>query len=193
MSPPMTHTPDPLRVKARRSPRTRQSVITLGGQRRSRQSVVGLDGGYWARQPVVVPAGGLSGLGSAVGHVYFEPDVVGDSYTNAHTPMIRPRRHCNVKLGLGWRAFAGRIDSSEGSVFLDASENGGGVFFLAAVQRVKQDTDRALDVYDARVCSAFLPCPPEPAAPSSKACGMGRGEAGRVRCEERACGVGGVG
>lgn len=46
------------------------------------------------------------------------------------------------------------------SVFLDASESGGDVFFLTAGQLVLEDLDTALDVYDAHECSALSPCAP---------------------------------
>ncbi len=58
------------------------------------------------------------------------------------------------------------------SAFLDASETGDDVFFLTASQLVPQDLDHALDVYDARVCSAASPClasPPPPAVPCGTA------------------------
>jgi hypothetical protein len=56
--------------------------------------------------------------------------------------------------------------SGEESAFLDASENGDDVFFLTGSQLVPQDTDAALDVYDAHVCSAEVSCLPEPAPPA---------------------------
>jgi sugar lactone lactonase YvrE len=43
--------------------------------------------------------------------------------------------------------------SSEESALLDASENGGDVFFLTAAQLSGEDKDNAFDVYDAHVCS----------------------------------------
>jgi hypothetical protein len=55
--------------------------------------------------------------------------------------------------------------SSEESVFLDAGGPGPGghegedVFYLSAARLVAADTDDALDVYDAHVCSASSPCP----------------------------------
>jgi WD40-like Beta Propeller Repeat len=59
--------------------------------------------------------------------------------------------------------------SGEESAFLDASESGDDVFFLTASKLAPQDLDSALDVYDAHVCSAALPCPPAP-APAPPAC-----------------------
>ncbi len=62
--------------------------------------------------------------------------------------------------------------SGEESAFLDASESGDDVFFLTAAQLVPQDLDHALDVYDARVCSAGSPClasPPAPGVPCGTA------------------------
>ncbi|HEX3519663.1 MAG TPA: hypothetical protein VHT29_11590 [Solirubrobacteraceae bacterium] len=49
--------------------------------------------------------------------------------------------------------------SDDESVFMDASESGDDVFFLTASQLVPADVDGALDLYDAHVCSAALPCP----------------------------------
>ena len=51
------------------------------------------------------------------------------------------------------------------SAFVDASENGDDVFFLTQERLVSKDIDNALDVYDAHVCSAAVPCVEEPAAP----------------------------
>jgi Tol biopolymer transport system component len=48
--------------------------------------------------------------------------------------------------------------SSEESTFMDASEDGSDVFFLTASQLASQDVDGALDLYDARVCTAAEPC-----------------------------------
>ena len=56
--------------------------------------------------------------------------------------------------------------SSEESVFLDASEGGGDVFFLTAARLVRQDVDTAFDVYDAHVCSAGSPCVSTPVLPA---------------------------
>lgn len=53
--------------------------------------------------------------------------------------------------------------SSRESAFLDASETGGDVFFLTASQLAAQDTDNALDAYDAHECTNAAPCLPEPA------------------------------
>jgi hypothetical protein len=56
--------------------------------------------------------------------------------------------------------------SSEESAFLDASETGDDVFFLTAAQLSLKDTDTALDVYDAHVCSTAPGCaPPEAGTP----------------------------
>lgn len=55
------------------------------------------------------------------------------------------------------------------SAFLDASENGDDVFFLTAAKLAPQDTDTAIDVYDAHVCSAEAPCP-TPAEPGPPPC-----------------------
>jgi hypothetical protein len=48
--------------------------------------------------------------------------------------------------------------SNEESAFLDSSETGGDVFFLTGAKLAGQDFDNALDVYDARECTASRPC-----------------------------------
>jgi len=48
--------------------------------------------------------------------------------------------------------------SSEETVFLDASETGGDVFFLTSEKLVGQDPDEAFDVYDAHECTGASPC-----------------------------------
>jgi DNA-binding beta-propeller fold protein YncE len=48
--------------------------------------------------------------------------------------------------------------SAEESAFLDASENGGDVFFLTTSKLVSQDFDTSLDVYDAHECAPASPC-----------------------------------
>jgi hypothetical protein len=52
--------------------------------------------------------------------------------------------------------------SSEEASFLDASETGDDVFFLSAAQLSPKDTDTALDVYDAHVCSLAPGCAAPP-------------------------------
>ncbi|HEY7829103.1 MAG TPA: hypothetical protein VIC06_00880 [Solirubrobacteraceae bacterium] len=54
--------------------------------------------------------------------------------------------------------------SGEESAFVDASESGDDAFFLTAAQLAPQDLDRALDIYDARVCSPASPCLVSPPA-----------------------------
>jgi hypothetical protein len=56
--------------------------------------------------------------------------------------------------------------SAEESAFLDASESGGDVFFLTSSKLVPQDSDNAIDIYDAHECTETAPCvPPTVAAP----------------------------
>ena len=55
--------------------------------------------------------------------------------------------------------------SGEESAFVDASGSGDDVFFLTAAQLASQDSDRAFDIYDARVCSTVSPCLVSPPAP----------------------------
>lgn len=56
--------------------------------------------------------------------------------------------------------------SAEESVFMDASETGGDVFFLTAARLAQQDLDTSLDVYDAHECTTSSPClAPQPLIP----------------------------
>jgi hypothetical protein len=56
--------------------------------------------------------------------------------------------------------------SSEESVFMDASETGGDVFFLTLSRLAPQDFDTSIDLYDAHECTASAPCaPPAPLVP----------------------------
>ncbi|HXC46097.1 MAG TPA: hypothetical protein VNU24_05780, partial [Solirubrobacteraceae bacterium] len=55
--------------------------------------------------------------------------------------------------------------SSGESGLLDASLSGDDVFFLTREKLVAEDGDTALDVYDARVCTASEPCSSPPASP----------------------------
>jgi DNA-binding beta-propeller fold protein YncE len=56
--------------------------------------------------------------------------------------------------------------SAQESAFLDASESGDDVFFLTSARLSGSDTDSARDVYDAHVCTAQVPCLPEPQPPA---------------------------
>lgn len=55
--------------------------------------------------------------------------------------------------------------SSEESAFMDASEDGGDVFFLTLSRLTSADLDTNLDLYDDHVCSSSEPCVREPASP----------------------------
>lgn len=55
--------------------------------------------------------------------------------------------------------------SPQESAFVDASESGDDAFFLTESQLQKSDSDNAIDVYDAHVCSAGSPCYSPPVAP----------------------------
>lgn len=50
--------------------------------------------------------------------------------------------------------------SAQESAFMDASENGGDVFFLTGEPLTSQDKDSAFDIYDAHECTGTSPCPP---------------------------------
>ena len=53
--------------------------------------------------------------------------------------------------------------SSEESVFMDASETGGDVFFMTSSRLSSQDYDTGYDVYDAHECTPAAPCVTPPA------------------------------
>ena len=55
--------------------------------------------------------------------------------------------------------------SANESAFVEATPDGGSVFFVTSAQLLPQDTDTAFDIYDARECSEASPCltPPSPA------------------------------
>jgi hypothetical protein len=65
--------------------------------------------------------------------------------------------------------------SEQESTFLDASESGGDVFFLTSSPLVPaHDTDKAFDIYDARICNvagAEEACPPTALAPAAPCSG----------------------
>jgi sugar lactone lactonase YvrE len=89
------------------------------------------------------PVGLVSGDGNATQDVYeYEPSGVGS---------------CESAQGCVNLMSSG--SSSEESALLDASENGGDVFFLSAAQISGADKDNAFDVYDAHICSEGG-CPP---------------------------------
>ena len=77
--------------------------------------------------------------------------------------VFRPARTLEVD-GLEGEESAGCVGlissgtSSKESAFLDASENGGEVFFLTAAKLAPQDTDTSMDVYDAHECTPQAPC-----------------------------------
>jgi hypothetical protein len=57
--------------------------------------------------------------------------------------------------------------SAEESVFMDASESGGDVFFLTLSRLASQDYDTSIDLYDAHECVSSSPCasPPDVVPP----------------------------
>jgi hypothetical protein len=65
--------------------------------------------------------------------------------------------------GAGCLALISSGSSDQESAFLDASQSGGDVFFLTTSKLAPQDSDTALDVYDAHECTTESPCLPVPA------------------------------
>jgi hypothetical protein len=95
----------------------------------------------------------------------FEPEGVGDctsSMSSASTTFVREISGSAVDGCVGLISSGA---SGEESAFLDAAATGPGgdegedVFFLTAARLSGADIDGVLDVYDAHVCSSFLPCP----------------------------------
>lgn len=60
--------------------------------------------------------------------------------------------------------------SNKESAFMEATPDGSNVFFITASQLLPQDTDGALDIYDARVCTSGSPCQTTP-SPAPEPCG----------------------
>jgi hypothetical protein len=79
----------------------------------------------------------------------YEPPGVGDCSSSSATFSERSN---------GCVGLISSGESSEESAFLDASENGGDVFFLTSAKLVGQDRDTALDIYDAHECTTGSPC-----------------------------------
>ena len=93
---------------------------------------------------------------SASGSDVFKP---GQTVTvEKGTPQER-----EVHVPAGCVALISSGESAQESAFLDASEGGGDVFFLTQSKLAPQDTDNALDIYDAQECTTLAPCPPQPA------------------------------
>ena len=103
----------------------------------------------------------------------YEPVGVGicTEGTSSGSSVYEPARTYEVEDRKG-ESVAGCIglissgNSAKESVFLDASESGGDVFFLTAAKLVSQDYDADLDVYDAHECTTQSPCESAPVSPS---------------------------
>ncbi len=79
----------------------------------------------------------------------YEPQGVGDCESSSETFSERSG---------GCAGLISPGTSSEESAFLDASANGGDVFFLTNARLQQQDFDDAPDIYDAHECTAQAPC-----------------------------------
>jgi hypothetical protein len=97
---------------------------------------------------------------SGVENVYeYEPQGLGSctgASASASEVFVRQAGGCVALISSG--------TSSEESAFLDASEEGGEVFFMTTAQLSSEDVDSAFDVYDAHVCTSTAPCPSPPVA-----------------------------
>jgi Tol biopolymer transport system component len=93
----------------------------------------------------------------------YEPAGVG-SCTEASPTFSERSRGCISLISSG--------TSGGESAFLDASKDGGDVFFLTTARLAPQDTDSSYDVYDAHECTSSWSCPgpsPVPVPPCSSA------------------------
>jgi WD40-like Beta Propeller Repeat len=59
----------------------------------------------------------------------------------------------------GCQSLISSGSSPEESAFMDASEDGSSAFFITAAKLSSADLDGDFDIYDARICTASLPCP----------------------------------
>jgi DNA-binding beta-propeller fold protein YncE len=99
----------------------------------------------------------------------YEPEGVGDctAMTSSGSSVFVPAREFDAQgdRGVQDAACVGLVSSgtsSSPSLFLDASETGGDVFFLTAAKLAAQDADSAYDVYDAHECTGVSPCASTP-------------------------------
>jgi hypothetical protein len=106
-------------------------------------------------EPENVPAGGEHACtsSSTTGGVVYKP---------AHSFEIEGGRG---EEGAGCVGLISSGESGQESVFLDASESGGDVFFMTTAKLAPQDFDDAYDVYDAHECTTASPCIAPPASP----------------------------
>ena len=119
------------------------------------------------------PVGLVPGDGNGRQDVYeYEPEGLGGcassatsstvAFKSAHTFQVPAEGGVPSHEGEEGGGCVGLISSGtsgEESAFLDASESGEDVFFLTAAKLSPRDTDSALDLYDAHVCSTVAPCP----------------------------------
>jgi WD40-like Beta Propeller Repeat len=98
----------------------------------------------------------------------YEPQGVGDCEgpaSSSGSRVFEPAR-AYVLEGRADESLAGCVGlissgtSPAESVFLDASETGGDVFFLTLARLAPQDYDEAYDIYDAHECTSAAPCYP---------------------------------
>jgi DNA-binding beta-propeller fold protein YncE len=83
----------------------------------------------------------------------YEPEGVGSctSATASGSVVYAPR-------ALGCIGLLSSGESSHGSLFLDASEDGSDVFIYTQDQLVPQDTEGSYSIYDAHECTSAAPC-----------------------------------
>jgi hypothetical protein len=102
----------------------------------------------------------------------YEPEGVGSCKSGIEDggEVYKPARTFEVEgrqgeEGAGCVGLISSGQSGQESAFMDASENGGDVFFMTTAQLSAQDYDHAYDIYDAHECTSESPCAPAPASP----------------------------
>jgi hypothetical protein len=102
----------------------------------------------------------------------YEPEGTGDCTpaVSSGGVVFEPAREFDAQdrrgeQGAGCVGLVSSGTSNDNSVFLDASETGGDVFFLTSAKLASQDLDSAYDVYDAHECSGSSPCLSAPVSP----------------------------
>jgi hypothetical protein len=91
-----------------------------------------------------------------------EPPGIGSCTTSTSTGS-----DIYVPAAAGCVALISSGESSEESVFEDASETGEDVFFLSLSRLSTTDLDGSLSMWDAQVCTTSNPCPPAPTSQPS--------------------------
>lgn len=112
------------------------------------------------------PVGLVSQDTNGLEDVYeYEPEGIGNCDSSVSSTMIVYVREVAGRPVGGCVGVISSGTSSAESVFYDASENGGDVFFDTKSRLGGEDYDNSYDVYDAHVCTGEVPCKATPVSP----------------------------